>query len=103
MAGLRDAEGTIVIDELEAREDIKNIRSAKAKLLEAMRLLDPARLDDGRMSGKARDALGDQLQRIYKNMENLGLNCEKTSRFIEQTVARYRQIDSDLAKTVKGG
>jgi hypothetical protein len=102
MAGLRDADGTIVIDESEALADVKSIRDAKAKLQEAMKLLDPAKLDDGRMTGKARDALGEQLQRIYKNMENLGLNCDKTSRFIEQTVAKYRRIDSELAKILKG-
>ncbi|MDR0647895.1 MAG: hypothetical protein LBF92_00965 [Synergistaceae bacterium] len=103
MAELRDADGTIVINEIEAQADIKNVSDARAKLLEAMRLLNPAKLDESRMSGKAKDALADQLQRIYKNMENLGLNCEKTSTFIEQTVAKYRQIDSDLAKTLNGG
>jgi hypothetical protein len=93
--------GTIVIDEREARDDIGNIRGAKAKLEEAMKLIDPAKLDDTRMSGKARNALGNQRQRIRRNLSDLSLNCEGTSRFIEQTVAKYQRIDRELAKIVK--
>jgi hypothetical protein len=102
MAELRDTDGTIVIDELEARADIGNIRQAKAKIEEAMKLIDPSKLDDTRMSGKARNALGDQLERIHKNLAGLFSNCEDSNRLIEQTVAKYQRIDSELAKIVKG-
>jgi hypothetical protein len=96
-------DGSIVIDEREARADIENIRRAHAKLEEAMKLIDPAKLDDSRMAGKAGDALGDQRRRIYKNLANLSLNCEKSNQLIEQTVTKYQRIDRELAKIAKGG
>jgi hypothetical protein len=103
MAGLRDADGTVVIDEGEAREDMKNILDAMRKLQEAMELIDPAKLDDARMLGKGRDVLSVQFQRIHKKLTDLSGNCEKTSQFIGQTIAKYQQIDRELAKTLKGG
>jgi hypothetical protein len=103
MTLLRDVDGTVVINEMEALVDIKSIRDAKAKLQEAVKLLDPARLDDARMSGKAREALGEQFQRICKDLANLGLNCDITNKFIENTVEKYQRIDRELAKAVKGG
>jgi uncharacterized protein YukE len=103
MAGLRDADGTVVIDEQEAHEDMKNILAAMRKLQEAMELIDPAKLDDARMLGRARDALNGQFQRIHKKLTGLSENCEKTSQFIGQTIAKYRQIDRDIAKAAKGG
>jgi tRNA(Leu) C34 or U34 (ribose-2'-O)-methylase TrmL len=99
----RDMDGTVVINEIEARSDIGNIRRAKAKLEEAMKLIDPAKLDDARMSGKAKDALEDQRRRIYKNLANLSSSCENSGQLIERAVAKYRRIDRELAKIVKEG
>jgi hypothetical protein len=103
VAELRDSEGVIVINEIEAQADIKTIGDARAKLQEAMKLLNSDRLDDARMSGKVRDELLDQFQRICGALGRLSFDCDTTNKFIENTVEKYRRIDSELAKTVKGG
>ena len=45
MSGLRDASGTIVIDEAEAESDIRKIELAKSKLNDAKQILNPANID----------------------------------------------------------
>lgn len=101
MSGLRDASGTIVIDEAEAESDIRKIELAKSKLDEAKQILNPANIDGERMFGAARDALEEQLVRIGQDLSDWENRCDDSVRYIRHVVAEYKRIDREFAAKAK--
>lgn len=99
--GLRDASGQIVIDEIEAEEDIKKIQLAKSKLEEVKTLLDPHKIDDERMFGAARDALAEQFTRMGKDLTDWQERCDASVSYIRHVVAEYQRIDKEYATKAK--
>jgi hypothetical protein len=102
MAGLRDYNGKIVIDDGEAAADVRRIETAGAKIEEAIKLLDPGKIDDARMFGAARTALDGVLEKMRGDLEKMRENCGHTKDFINNTVEKYRRIDRELRDTMKG-
>ena len=102
MSGLRDSSGTIVINEHEANLDIRNIDEAKAKLAEARKLLDPGKLADDRMLGATRDAFGELLTKICKELSDREAKCDETRNFIRTVVEHYKRIDRELSQRMRG-
>ena len=101
MSGLRDANGTIVIDQAEAEEDIRRVQEARAKLEEAKKYLDPASLDSERMRGQTRDALEEQFTRMNKDLAEWEDFCDATVSYIRHVVAEYQRIDREAAAKAK--
>ena len=101
MSGLRDASGTIVIDEAEAEEDIRRVQQARASLEEAKQYLDPASIDTERMYGQTRDALEEQFMRMNKDLAEWEEFCDSTIRYIRHVVAEYQRIDREYAAKAK--
>ena len=101
MSGLRDASGTIVIDEAEAEEDVRRIQQARSKLDEAKQYLDPASRDSERMCGLTRDALEEQFAKINKDLSAWENFCEETTQYIRRIVAEYQRIDREYAAKAK--
>jgi hypothetical protein len=102
MAGLRDYNGKIVIDEYEAAADVRNIDEARVKLAEARRLLDPKKLDDSRMLGAMRDALNALLEKACADLDGRESKCDQVKDFINRTVATYQRIDRELSESMRG-
>ena len=102
MSGLRDASGTIVIDQAEAEEDIRRIQQARQKLDEAKKYLDPSAIDPERMYGVTRDALEEQFTRMNKDLAEWEGFCEETISYIRRTVAEYQRIDKEYSTKAKG-
>jgi hypothetical protein len=102
MAGLRDYNGKIVIDEHEAAADVRNIDEARVKLAEARRLLDSKKLDDDRMLGAARDALVTLLDKACADLDGRESKCDQIKDFINKTVATYQRIDRELSASARG-
>ncbi len=102
MSGLRDASGTIVIDEAEAEADIKKIELAKSKLNDAKQILNAANIDGERMYGAARDALEEQLVKIAQDLSDWENRCDDSVRYIRHVVAEYKRIDHEFAAKAKG-
>ena len=101
MSGLRDSNGTIVIDEAEAEEDIRRIQEASAKLEEARQYLDPAGIDSERMYGMTRDALEEQFSRMTMDLNSWQEFCDETVNYIRRIVAEYQRIDKEYAAKAK--
>lgn len=104
-AGLRDANGQIVINEAEAEADIRKIEQAKARLLEARRLLDPKNIDAEQMLGETRDALEEKYAKINKDITNWEDKCSATIKYIRSVVENYKRIDREYtrkAQAIKG-
>ena len=101
MSGLRDASGTIVIDEAEAEEDIRRVQQARASLEEAKQYLDPSSINSERMYGQTRDALEEQFSRINKDLAAWEEFCDDTVSYIRQVVAEYQRIDREYAAKAK--
>ena len=102
MAGLRDSNGRIAIDEAEAEAEIKKIGQARAKLEQARGLLNQSNLDPERMRGETLEALKlvfSELQKDFKQGENW---CDVTSKYIRSVVNKYRTIDRDYAAKING-
>lgn len=102
MAGLRGYDGKIVIDEREAREDMKKIDEAAAKLAKARELLDPGRIDANSMAGRLRAPLDEQLNKIRNDLNRMEAECKDTSGFIGKVVEKYKRIDAEVAKQIRG-
>ena len=101
MSGLRDASGTIVIDENEAEQDVLRVQHAREKLNEAKQYLDPAGIDSERMRGLTRDALEEQFAKMNKNLTEWEDFCEATISYIRKVVAEYQRIDREYAAKAK--
>ena len=101
MSGLRDAKGTIVIDEAEAEEDIRRVQMAREKLDEAKQYLDPASIDQERMQGRTREALEEQFMKMNKDLSEWETACEETISYIRRIVAEYQRIDREYAEKAK--
>lgn len=101
MSGLRDATGTIVIDEAEAEEDVRSIELARSKLEEAKKYLDPRAIDNGRMYGSARDALEEQLSRIAYDLSDWQDRCDASVKYIRHVVSEYKRIDKEFSAKAK--
>ena len=102
MAWLRDYNGKIVIDEGEAAADIRKIEEAGAKSEEAIKMLDPGKIDDARMFGAARTVLNEVLEKMRGDLGKMRENCGYTKDFINSTVEKYRRIDRELRDAMKG-
>ena len=102
MSGLRDASGTIVIDEAEAESDIRKIELAKSKLNDAKQILNPANIDSERIFGAARDALEEQLLKISQDLSDWEDRCDSSVRYIRHVVAEYKRIDREFAAKARG-
>lgn len=102
MSGLRDASGTIVIDQAEAEEDIRRVQTAREKLEEARQYLDPTSINSERMYGLTRDALEEQFTRMTKDLTAWQEFCDETISYIRHVVAEYQRIDKEYAAKAKG-
>ena len=102
MAGLRDSNGTIVIYEHEANQDIQYIDEAKTKLAEARKLLDPNKLADDRMLGATRDALAELLGKICKDLSDREAKCNDTRNFIRTVIEHYQRTDREYSNRIRG-
>jgi len=103
MAGLRDSNGRIVIDEAEAEADAKRIEQAKAKLEEARNLLKSSQLDSSRMHGETLDALSEAWSKLSTDCQKWERHCDRTARYIRSVVSKYQRLDREYAAKIKGG
>ncbi|MBQ3447863.1 MAG: hypothetical protein IJG37_09510 [Synergistaceae bacterium] len=101
MSGLRDASGTIVIDEAEAEEDIRRVNAARESLDEAKQFLNPATIDSDRCYGMTRDALEEQFTQITAKLTEWQNFCDETVSYIRHVVAEYKRIDRECAAKAK--
>lgn len=102
MRGLRDSSGQIVINEREAASDIRKIEAAAEKFRAALKLLDPAKLDDESFLGTTRGELDQLLVRIIRDINNKITQCEKTAGYIKYVVEKYQQSDRECAASMGG-
>lgn len=102
MAGLRDSNGRIVIDEAEAEAEAKRILQAKAKLEEARSILDPSKIDAEHMRGETRDALEEVFSKLSRDFKQWEDKCNATADYIRVTVKKYQRIDKEYAAKVGG-
>ena len=101
MAGLRNANGQIVIDKTDALNEIHKIRQVKSKLANARKFLDPSRLDDAHMQGETRDALSEILSKLGNEISKLEGDCTSVSDYINQVVSKYEGIDREYARKLR--
>ena len=101
MSGLRDASGTIVIDEAKAEEDIRRVQQAREKLEEAKQYLAPSSINSERMYGLTRDALEEQFTKMNKDLAEWEEFCDATVSYIREVVAEYQRIDREYAVKAK--
>jgi predicted nucleic acid-binding Zn-ribbon protein len=101
MAGLRDHNGRIVIDEREAAADVRKIDEAITKITSVIKKLDPAKIDDRRFLGEARDGFDDFLDRIRKDLSDMKTKCEAAKKLINDAVAKYQRIDRELKDAMR--
>ena len=93
----------IIINEPALRSRIKKLEDIKKVLDSAANNLDPAKhLDDTRMLGKMRDALGEKLKEACVDLKNLGIGCEATGAWINEIIKAYKETDHSLSDLLNG-
>ena len=103
MAGLRDSNGRIAIDEAEAEAEAKRLEQAKEKLEEARNLLNRSNLDTGRMRGETLDALSEAYAQLSGGLKTWGRSCDNTAKYIRSVVSKYKRLDREYALKIRGG
>ena len=102
MAGLRDANGQIVINEQEAEADIRKIQQAMLKLSDVRGSLEPGKLDRERMRGETLDGYAEVLKRLIDDLKFWEEKCEATIKYIKDVVANYKRVDREYAAKAGG-
>jgi hypothetical protein len=102
MAGLRDSDGVIMIDDAEAEQDRQYIQEAINKLVEAVSLIPEGSIREDQMQGDAARALIGRLGSARKDLNNKCQDMGKTRVYIGEVVEHYRDIDRRLMTQIKG-
>ena len=97
MAGLRNSNGQIVIDEREAEDTIKKINQAISKLSDARQAIQSSRLDENRMKGGVHDALAEVFSKFNKELNEWESNCNSTIKYLRSVVNHYKKLDREYA------
>ncbi len=97
MAGLRNSNGQIVIDEREAEDTIKKIKQAMSKLSDARQAIQSSSLDESRMKGGVHDALKEVFSKLNKELNEWESNCNSSIRYLRSVVNHYKKLDREYA------
>lgn len=95
-----DENGTIMIDEVAANEDIGKLNVAKAGLEEAVALINQISVINGEFAGPTATAIEEAVASLKGNMQLQIENIDICLRNIQTTVCKYQEVDASLKDTI---
>jgi len=103
MAKLRDADGAIVIDTIEAQADIDNLKNAQASLETAKdNLLKEKNKLDAVWEGTAHAAFNSKYNIIIKDIDESLVAIRDSIKAITDTVEHYKNVEKALVAVMRG-
>ncbi|MGN0165882.1 MAG: hypothetical protein ACI39R_06835 [Lachnospiraceae bacterium] len=95
-----DAGGMILIDEVEAQNDINNLNKSNESLKEALEVMNTINIQAEEFEGNVGKALSENAVEFKNKITALIQEVEESVRLIQQTVAKYQQIDTSLKEQI---
>ena len=95
-----DQNGLIMIDEIEAAEDIKKLNEAKESLLDALAVLNNIAGINSAFKGEAANSIETTVTELMKKVDLQKTAIEDEIRTINQVIEKYRIIDSNMKNQI---
>ena len=91
----------VTIDEAAANLDIRKIRQAVPSLKEARASLVRVMEEGEKTQGETGKAVVEKASELIRRIDKLIQSLEETSTLLKRTVAKYQDIDENLAKSAE--
>ena len=98
-----NASGQVTIDESAANQDIQKMRNAIAKLEDSKRSITKLSHAASSMRGQTGSAIVEKCGQLDKQVEELTSQLNRSIRYIQQTVKKYKEEDHQLAQKIRSG
>lgn len=95
-----DENGSVMIDEVVANQDIAKLRSAREKLEEAKKYITQIITLNSEFTGPTAEAVSEATIEFQKQLDIQIQNIENATLFIQRTIQKYQAIDSSLKEQV---
>ncbi|MCM1244434.1 MAG: hypothetical protein NC293_02180 [Roseburia sp.] len=99
----RDYNGKITIDENAAKNDVRKINAAIAKLETARGSVSHLIQQSSAMKGQTGQAIASKSGELQKNLDVLIRNLRQEVTAINQTVAKYKRLDQQVKAAIQRG
>ena len=97
----RDYNGKITIDEVAAKNDVKKINAAIAKLETARNSVNQLMQQSSVMKGETGQAIVSKSGEMKRNLDALINNLRQEVTAINQTVAKYKRLDQQVKAAIQ--
>lgn len=95
-----DQNGLIMIDEVEAAEDIKKLNAAKDSLMEALEIINNIASINSTFKGDAANTIDITVTELIKKINGQKAAIEDEIRIINQVVEKYKTIDANMKNQI---
>lgn len=95
-----DQNGLILIDEIEAAEDVKKLKSALATMEEALELINQIAGINSAFSGDTANAIEISSAELMKQVNQQKAEIEEEIRIINEVVERYQLVDAKMKNQI---
>ena len=95
-----DQNGLVLIDEIEATEDIKKLCSANDLLSETLEIINQILAVNSGFKGDTANAIEGSCAELIKRVNDQKASIEAEISFINQVVERYKFIDSSMKNQI---
>lgn len=95
-----DQNGLILIDEIEAAEDVKKLNATKDLLIDAMEIINQIVASNNSFQGDTANAIDVAALELTNKIKEQISGIEDEIRFINSVVERYKAIDTGIKNQV---
>lgn len=95
-----DQSGLILIDEIEAAEDILKLKKTIESMNEALKKLNEMESINSVSKGDAADTVDSVAAELIKQVNNQKLEIEQTIKYINELIEKYRTIDANMKNQI---
>ena len=95
-----DQSGLILIDEIEAAEDILKLKKTIESMNEALKKLNEIESINSVSKGDAADTVDSVAAELIKQVNNQKLEIEQTIKYINELIEKYKTIDANMKNQI---
>ena len=95
-----DQNGLILIDEVEAAEDVKKLRNALTTMEEALEIINQIANINSSFSGDTANAISESSAELMSQVSQQKAEIEEEIRIINEVIDRYQIIDANMKNQI---
>lgn len=95
-----DQSGLILIDEIEAAEDILKLKKTIESMNEALKKLNEMESINSVSKGDAADTVDSVAAELIKQVNNQKIEIEQTIKYINELIEKYKTIDANMKNQI---